>query len=133
MTELSIQHTSRAMIMIYQRSIISGLLSNCLTGLVGSQFDEGLRHQWPLHSTEIWIWHITAQLLDRTSVPTLKNEKPQTGHWKNPRKPQVKFLCNWLTFWEKIQLFLERKQLFRKKSVLYPPKFLMTFFSYHYL
>src|SRR6218665_1232195 len=92
MTELSIQHTSRAMIMIYQRSIISGLLSNCLTGLVGSQFDEGLRHQWPLPSTEIWIWHITPQLLDRTSVPTLKKMKnPRRATGKTPESPRSNF------------------------------------------
>jgi len=29
-----------------------------------SRFDEGLRHQWPLPSTEIRFWHITAQMND---------------------------------------------------------------------
>ena len=36
---------------------------------------------------------------------------------KHPRKTQVKFLCNRLTFWEKIQLFQEKIQLFRKKCL----------------
>jgi len=40
---------------LYQQEIVARAVS----GLV-SQFDEGLWQQWPLPSTEICFWHITA-------------------------------------------------------------------------
>src|SRR6218665_2527586 len=62
----------------------------------------------------------------RFSVATQKKSKTLDGPLKKPRKPQVKLLCNWLTFCEKIQLIQEKIQVFRK-SGFSPPKSLMTF------
>src|SRR6218665_2455121 len=55
------------------------------------------------------------------SFATLKKSKTLDGPLKKSRKPQVKFLCDLLTFWEKIQLFHQKIQLFQKKVAFLRP------------
>src|SRR6218665_1718845 len=50
-----------------------------------------------------------------------------------PIKPKITFLCVWVRFLGKIQLFLKKSQLFPPKLAFYPHKFLTTFFSSHQL
>ena len=70
---------------------------------------------------------LSTQLINIISVATLKKVKTLDRPLKKPRKPQVKFLCNWLTFLEKSN-FSRKKSNFSGKSVLFSAKISDDFF-----